>query len=196
MNEYFPEEIVGKSATPVANYLFKVRNDGKNLDKEQADAFHCTVYQLLFAENCARWDIQTAAFFLTMRVQELGKDSWGKLKRILKYLNGTRNLKLTLSLDQLKFIIHLYVDASHQVHKDSRGQTGSLVTLRKGAISSSSNKRKCNTKNLTNTEFISFADKLTEIIWMCHFIEYLGYDIDEYVIFKDNMSTFSLEKNG
>jgi hypothetical protein len=40
--------------------------------------------------------------FLTMRVQEPDDDDWGKLKRILKYLNGTGYLKLTLSTDQLK----------------------------------------------------------------------------------------------
>jgi hypothetical protein len=194
--EEIPEEIVGKSATPAADHLFKVRDNGRKLDEEQADAFHCTVYQLLFAVNRTRWDIQTAVSFLTTRVQEPDEDDWGKLKRILKYLNGTRNLKLTLSTDQLKFAIHWYIDGSHQVQEDCRDHTGSLVTFGKGAISSSSNKMKCNTKSSTKTEFISFADKLTDIIWMRYFIECLGYEISEYVIFQDNMSALPLKKNG
>jgi hypothetical protein len=49
--EAFPEEIVGKAATPADDHLFKVREDGQKLDEEQADAFHHTVYQLLFAAN-------------------------------------------------------------------------------------------------------------------------------------------------
>ena len=60
----FPEQITGVSATPAADHLFKVREDGKKLSKEQADAFHHTVYQLLFAANRARRDIQTAVSFL------------------------------------------------------------------------------------------------------------------------------------
>jgi hypothetical protein len=32
-------------------------------------------------------DIQMAVSFLTMRVQEPDEDDWGKLTRILKYLN-------------------------------------------------------------------------------------------------------------
>jgi len=50
----FPELITGVSATPAADHLFKVREDGKKLSEEQADAFHHTVYQLLFAANRAR----------------------------------------------------------------------------------------------------------------------------------------------
>ena len=61
----FPEQITGVSATPAADHLFKVREDGKKLSEEQADAFHHTVYQLLFAANRARRDIQTAVSFLT-----------------------------------------------------------------------------------------------------------------------------------
>ena len=79
----FPEQITGVSATPAADHLFKVREDGKKLSEEQADAFHHTVYQLLFAANRARQDIQTAVSFLTTRVQAPDEDDWGKLKRVL-----------------------------------------------------------------------------------------------------------------
>jgi hypothetical protein len=47
----FPEEITGVCVTPASDYLFKVHDDGKKLNKEQAEAFHHTVYQLLFAAN-------------------------------------------------------------------------------------------------------------------------------------------------
>ncbi len=49
----FPKEIVGKAATPAGDHLFKVRDEGRKLNGEQADTFHHTVYQLLFAANCA-----------------------------------------------------------------------------------------------------------------------------------------------
>ncbi len=86
----FPEEIIGKAATPAGDHLFKVRDDGQKLNEEQVDAFHHTVYQLLFAANRAWRDIQTAASFLVTQVQESDEDDWGKLKRVLKYLKGTR----------------------------------------------------------------------------------------------------------
>jgi hypothetical protein len=61
----FPEEIIGKAATPAGDHLFKVRDEGQKLNEEQADAFHHTVYQLLFVANQARRNIQTAVSFLT-----------------------------------------------------------------------------------------------------------------------------------
>ena len=175
----FPEQITGVSATPAADHLFKVREDGKKLNEEQADAFHHTVYQLLFAANRARRDIQTAVSFLTTRVQAPDEDDWGKLKRVLKYLNGTRYLKLILSADAMNFAIHWYIDGSHQIHEDCRGQTGSLVTFGAGAVSSSSNKQKSNTKISTETEIIALHDKLSDVIWMRYFVECQGYTIDE-----------------
>ncbi len=146
MIEEFPEEIMGVSATPAADYLFKVRDDGKKLNKEQADIFHRTVYQLLFAANMACQDIQTAVSFLTTQMQAPDEDDWGKLKRILKYLKGTRYLKLILSTDAMNFAIHWYIDGSHQVHEDCRGQKEAKQPFRAGAVSSSLNKQKCNTK--------------------------------------------------
>ena len=187
---------MGQQATPAADHLFKVNEDGRKLGEDQSDAFHHTVYQLLFAANRARRDIQTAVSFLTTRVKAPDEDDWGKLKRVLRYLNGTKHLKLTLQADQLKFAVHWYVDGSHQIHEDCRGQTLSLVTFGKGAVYSSSTKMKQNTKSSTETELISLGDKLTDIVWMRYFIECQGFDLDEYIVFQDNMSALSLEKNG
>jgi hypothetical protein len=116
--ENFPEEITGVSATSAADHLFKVREDGRKLSKEQAHVFHHTVYQLLFAANRACWDILMVVSFLTTRVQAPDEDDWGKLKRVLKYLKGTQYLNLTLSADAMNFAIHWYIDGSHQIHKD------------------------------------------------------------------------------
>jgi hypothetical protein len=66
-------------ATPANDYLFKVSEDGRKLSKDLAEAFHHTVYQLLFAANRARRDIQTAVSFLTTQVQAPDEDDWGKL---------------------------------------------------------------------------------------------------------------------
>jgi hypothetical protein len=79
-------------------------------------------------------------------VQAPDEDDWGKLKRVLKYLKGTRYLKLTLSTDAMNFAIYWYIDGSHQIHKDCRGQTGSLVTFGAGAVASFLSKQKYNTK--------------------------------------------------
>jgi hypothetical protein len=88
----FLEVITGKVATPVADHLFNVRDkkETRALEEERALAFHHTVAQLLFVSTRARQDIQTAVAFLITRVKSLDEDDWGKLKQVLKYLNGTK----------------------------------------------------------------------------------------------------------
>ena len=191
----FPEQITGVSATPATDKLFAIRQDDRPLPEEQALHFHHVTAQLLYASMRVRRDIQTTVAFLTTRVKSPGEDDWGKLKRVLKYLNGTRHLHLTLSVDSLSSI-KWYIDGSHQIHDDCRGHTGSLMTLGHGAISSTSRKQKINTKSSTETELVAVHDKLGDVLWMRYFLECQGYSIDENVIFQDNMSTLSLEKNG
>jgi hypothetical protein len=51
----FPEEIIGKAATPAADHLFKIRSpeEAKLLCEEMATAFHRSVAQLLFLSGRA-----------------------------------------------------------------------------------------------------------------------------------------------
>jgi hypothetical protein len=58
-----------------------------------------------------------AVAFLTTRVKSPYEDDWGKLTRKLKYLNGTKYLKLKLSVDDLG-LLKWYVDGSHNVNWD------------------------------------------------------------------------------
>jgi hypothetical protein len=137
-----------------------------------------------------------SSIFLTTQVKDPDKDDWGEQVRVLEYLNGTWFMKLILSADKMNFTIHWYIDGSHQVHEDCQGQIGCLMTIGKGAACCSSNKMKCNMRSSTETELISLRDKLPDVIWTRYFVECQGYEIDEYVIFQDNMSALSLEKNG
>ncbi len=71
-----------------------------------------------------------------------------------------------------------------------------MVTFGAGAVASFSNKQKCNTKSSTETEIIALHDKLSDVILMRYFVECQGYNVDECIIFHDNMSALSVEKNG
>ncbi len=104
--EDFPKAIITSCATPAANHLFTVqgKKEAKFLPKEQAQAFHHTVPQLLFLCKRTRRDIQTAVSFLTTHIKRPNEDDWGKLKRTIRYLCGMRHMKLNLSADNLTTI--------------------------------------------------------------------------------------------
>ena len=76
------------------------------------------------------------------------EDDWGKLKRVIKYLNGPKNLKLMLSADN-PGIIKWFIDASPAIHNDCKGCTCAMLTVGSGAITSISGKQKINGKSST-----------------------------------------------
>ena len=192
----FPEKITGVQATPASDHLFQIRPepDAKLLPEEQARAFHHTTAQLLFLSRVRR-DIQTTVAFLTTRVKRPDEDDWGKLKRVLKYLSMTRFLDLTLFADSLTKL-EWYVDASHQIHDDCKGHTGSILTFGRGATTSSSTKQKIPSKSSCESEIIGLYDKVGDVLWTRQFLEAQGYKIDTNIVYQDNMSTLSLAKNG
>ena len=99
----FIDEITKTSATPSADYLFKIceKCDTAQLPEEIAIIFHHTVAQLLFVPQRARRDIQTPVSFLTKRVKVPDRDDWNKLVRCLQCIKATMHMKLTLDVDSL-----------------------------------------------------------------------------------------------
>jgi hypothetical protein len=143
----------------------------------------------------AKQDIQTAVAFLTMRVKSPDEDNWGKLKQVLKYLNGTKYLKLNMSVDDLG-LLKWYADASHNVHWDCKRHGGAMFTLRKGVTSSYSRKVKLRTCSLTETELIMMDMYMPEMLWSLHFMEAQGYAVECVGLYQDNISTQLFIKNG
>ena len=160
-----------------------------------AQAFHSTVASLLFVSCRARRDIQTAVAFLTTRVKRPDQDDWGKVKRVLQYLKGTRSMPLNLEIDNLQYT-KWQVDASHGVHEDCKGHTGAAMTLGKGAKISFSRKQKSNSRSSTETEVIGVDDAMTLVLWSLYFIQAQGYPMTHAIIYQDNKSAIRLEVNG
>ena len=117
----FPEEITAIRTTPAADHLFTVRDtaEARQFPEEQARAFHHAKAQLLFLSARVRRNIQPVTAFLTTRVRSPDKDNWAKLKRLLGYLEGTINMPLILSADDLT-LPRWWVDAAYSVHHDCK----------------------------------------------------------------------------
>ena len=96
-----------------------------------------------------RADIATPVAFLTTRVKKPDEDDWGELKGVLKYLKGTKYMKLTLNVSDLNNI-RWWVDASYNTHEDCKGHIGGMMTLGKsgrGALLRMCKKQKLNMRS-------------------------------------------------
>ena len=83
-------------------------------------------------------------------MKNTNEDDRSKLRRVLKYLNGTNYMKLRLSVNNMS-IIEWFVDASDRTHMDCKGHTGAYMNLGKGDVTRMSTKHKSNTKSLTES---------------------------------------------
>ena len=95
------------------------------------------------------------------------------MKGVLKYLNGTRNIKLKLIVENMSLMRWL-VYASYNFHWDVRGHNGAMMTLGKGAIISNSNKQKINVNSYTEGELVAIHDQLPDIMHTLYFREAQG----------------------
>ncbi len=123
------------------------------------------------------------------------EDDWGKLKRVLRYLNGTKYLKLNLRADNLG-VLWWYVGGAPNVHWDCKGHGGALCTMAKGGTSSYSRKVKLNTRSSTEIELVVGDMYMPEMLWTLYFIQHQGYGAECIGLYQDNVSTQLLMKNG
>ena len=81
------------------------------------------------------------------------------MKRVLKYLYGTRHMKLCLSVDKIHALTW-WVDASYAVHWDSRIHTRIIMSMGLGAAMSGIWRQKFNTGNSTEDELVGICDTI------------------------------------
>ena len=113
----------------------------------------------------------------------------------MKFLNGTKDKKLRLSVDNIK-CIKWYVDAAFAMHADYKSHTGATMTFGEGAVQSISQKQKLNTRSSTEAELVAADDAAVMILWTKLFLEEQGYTVEKNILYQDNKSAILLEENG
>ena len=191
----FNEEITRTAPTPARKDLFEIDEKSERLSDSDAENFHSVVALLLFIAIRARVDILLAISFLCTRVSKSTKQDKAKLKRVLEYLNGTRDLPYILGADSLEAFFS-WIDAAFAVHEDMRGHTGGATSMGTGAFMVKSSKQKQNTLSSTECEHVGVAQYLPSPIWLSQFLKYQGYDVTDKTLYQDNESTIRFLKNG
>lgn len=196
MIDTFPVKLktTDTAKTPAADNAYSKRSN-KKLSREKAEIFHTWVAKGLFLSKRGRLDIQPAIAGLTTRVKDPGENDWNDLVRLMKYLNGTRKMTRTLSIDNLN-VVKWLVDASFATHPDFKSHTGAVMRMGIGVIDSMSRKQKLNTRSSTEAELVGVDDAATMIFWTKHFMEAQGYSIEKNILYQDNKSAILLETNG
>ena len=188
-------KVEGTASSPANNNLFQQEETSKLLSKEDREYFHATVAQLLYLAKRIRPDILLSVSYLTTRVREPNEKDLEKMNRVLKYINGTKELSLYISANNV-LNISAYIDASYGTHHDYKSHSGVLISVGRGPIYCSSSKQKLNSKSSTESEMIAVSDGMNHVLWLRNLLQAQGYNLPPSTIFQDNMSAISLFKTG
>ena len=193
--DLFGKPIKGKAKTPAVEGLFSVREDAVPLKEEDRKKFHSVFALLLWVSTKARPDILVPISFLGKRTSKADEDDESKLERLLSYLEHTRELRLTLGVDNLS-VIKWWADSSFAVHQDMKSHSGLFGTLGRGAIFARSTTQKLNTTSSTESEVVASSEALVQALFTASFLKHQGYRVGSSLLHQDNTAAILLANNG
>ena len=144
-----------------------------------------------------RPDIAKAVSFLGRFSQNPGPQHWLAVKHLFRYLQGTKDYKLTYAKGEDGLAFTTYCDASHGDCVDTGRSTGAYLTcLGGGAIGWSSKLQTVVALSSTEAEYMAAVEAGKEILWMRNILSELGYPVQGPSMLRiDNQSAISVSKN-
>ena len=155
------------------------------------------VGSLMYLAIATRPDISYAVGVLSRFSTNPGPAHWKAVKHLFRYLQGTKDLKLTYSPDcQSQSIFSTFSDADFAGNPDNlRSTSGYVIKMGTGAISWASRLQTINTLSTTEAEFVSAVSAAQEMLWLQNLLTELGFPTSSLPLYIDNMSALSVAKN-
>lgn len=151
------------------------------------------VGQLLYIAVNSRPDIAAAISIMSRKVSCPTQQDWNELKRIVRYLKGTKDLKLTLSSSSDRSGLTGYADADWAECRDDRkSNSGYVFKFCGGTISWACRKQTCVSLSTAEAEFVSLSEASQEAVWLQRLLEDLGEKAEAVTIFEDNQSCLKM----
>ena len=169
--------------------------------KEEIEYMRSVPYQeaigcIMYAAQITRSDLAFAVGMLSKFNNNPGKIHWTAVKRLLRYMKGTSELKLEYSKQENSTLIG-YCDADWANDVDERkSTTGYLFKYQGGSISWGSKKQATVALSTTEAEYMALSAASQEAIWLKSlYTELLCKSKTDVKIYCDNRSAIHLSKD-
>ena len=126
-----------------------------------------------------------------------GNQHWTALRHLMRYLQGTKDLKLTYGPSNSPEIFMTWCDADHAGNPDTgKSTSGYIVKIGSGAISWASKQQPIVAKSTTEAEFVAANFAGDEAVWLRKLLGELGYEFDyASTLHIDNKSAIQVARN-
>lgn len=153
------------------------------------------VGSLMYAAMGTRPDIAFAVSTVSQFSHNPGWEHWEAVKRIFRYLKGTKELELVYGGDKRGLVGYTDADGASQEHR--RAISGYVFMIDGGAVSWSSKKQELVTLSTTEAEYVAATHAAKEVMWLRRLISEVFGTIDEpTTLFSDSQSAIALTKDG
>ena len=164
---------------------------------ERNDEYRKLIGMLLYLTTNTRPDIAASVSILSRKVEHPRDNDMNEVKRVIKYLKGTRNLKLMLNDVGGTEKLEVYSDANWAEDTDDRkSNTGYFVGLNGGTVSWCCRKQDLVAMSSAESEYIALAETCKEVLWLKEVVK--GFDVKTEkttTILTDSQSCIALLKN-
>ena len=130
-----------------------------------------------------------------------GRIHWKALKRILRYLSGTRYWGLIYratgkTLSDLWDVI-LYVDSDHASDPDTRkSRYGYIIIVNGCPVAFGTGMRKKPSASTPEAEYVALAHGLRELLWLLQILKAMGVKVKTPVpVYEDNQTCIAIANN-
>jgi hypothetical protein len=156
--------------------------------------YHEAVGSLMYAMIATRPDICFAVQTVSRFSTNPGQTHWDAVKKIFRYLKGTRDLWLTYGVENSE--LTGFTDADGSMAEDRRAVTGYAFLINGGAISWSAKRQEIVSLSTTESEYVAITHASKEALWLCSLITQLfPITLSSTTLFSDNQSAIALTKD-
>ena len=155
--------------------------------------YHEAVGSLMYASLGTRPDITFAVQTISRFSLKPGAAHWEAVRRIFRYLKGTRDLWLSYGKKVRE--LEGYADADGSMAEDRKAISGYAFLVNGGAVSWSAKRQEIISLSTTESEYVAAVHAAKEALWLRSLISSLfGIEIPTTTLFSDNQSAIALTK--
>ena len=180
--------------TPISagNKLVKATEQDECVDQKQ---YQSAVGSLMYLAVSTRPDISYSVGSLARFNSKPTKEHWVALKRVLRYLKGTKDLGILYSKAEKDSCIG-YTDADWAGDQDDRRSISGYVFLLSGGAISWKSQKRCVALSTAEAEYVAMSTATQEAIWLRQLIaEITSSEETPILVYEDNQSAIAIARN-
>lgn len=183
-------------STPLESKLnYEELNSDEKVDAPCRNLVGCLMYVML----CTRPDLSTSVNILSRYVNKNNKELWVCLKRVLRYLKGSIEIKLTYIRNKYVDILVGYVDSDWggSDTKDRKSTTGFIFKLFEKCTICWNTKRQASVAaSSTEAEYMALFEAVREALWLRSLTAGINLHISKpIIIYEDNNGCICIASN-